>query len=121
MPKSPPAVPPTIPVEEVGRGARPGPKPAAGPPPEIRLDVRLDADNQVFVRGRGLESEWQGRLRARGTLAEPDIVGRIELRRGFLDLLGSRFLLEQGTIEFDGAQPPRPRRTDPSSRCATCA
>ncbi len=109
LPDPPPAVPATIPVEEVGERARGTPEPAAGPPLPIRLDVRLDADQRLFVRGRGLESEWEGRVRARGTLAEPDIVGRIELRRGHLDLLGSRFRLEQGVIEFDGARPPLPR------------
>lgn len=109
LPDPPPPVPATIPVEEVGAGARLGPEPAAGPPLPVRLDLRLDADQRLFVRGRGLESEWQGRVRARGTLAEPDVVGRIELRRGHLDLLGSRFQLEQGVIEFDGARPPLPR------------
>lgn len=109
LPDPPPPVPATIPVEEVGRGARAGIEPGAGPPREIALDVRIEADQRLFVRGRGLESEWAGRVRARGTLAEPDLVGRIELRRGFLDFLGSRFALRSGTIEFDGARPPLPR------------
>ena len=109
LPDPPPPVPATIPVREVGDGARPYPEPAAGPPLPVRLDLRLDADQRLFLRGRGLESEWFGRVRARGTLAEPDVVGRIELRRGHLDLLGSRFALERGAIEFDGAVPPLPR------------
>lgn len=109
LPDPPPPVPATIPVEEVGDGARAGPEPAAGPPSPVRLDLRLEADQRLFLRGRGLESEWQGRVRARGTLAEPEVVGRIELRRGRLDLLGSRFQLERGLIEFDGARPPLPR------------
>ncbi|MCL6609563.1 MAG: translocation/assembly module TamB [Geminicoccaceae bacterium] len=109
LPDPPPPVPATIPVLEVGDGARPYPEPAAGPPLPVRLDLRLDAEQRLFLRGRGLESEWFGRVRARGTLAEPDVVGRIELRRGHLDLLGSRFALERGVIEFDGAVPPLPR------------
>ena len=109
LPDPPPPVPATIPVQEVGDGARSYPEPAAGPPMPVRLDLRLDAEQRLFLRGRGLESEWFGRVRARGTLAEPDVVGRIELRRGHLDLLGSRFALERGVIEFDGAVPPLPR------------
>ncbi|MCX8100801.1 MAG: translocation/assembly module TamB domain-containing protein [Geminicoccaceae bacterium] len=109
IPDPPPAVPATIPVEEIGRGARHEIEPAAPPAPPFALDVRIRAENQVFVRGRGLESEWFGDVRARGTLAEPDVVGRIELRRGRLDLLGSRFVLKEGLIEFDGAKPPLPR------------
>lgn len=109
IPDPAPAVPATIPVEEIGRGARAEIEPAAAPPPPFALDVRVRAENQIFVRGRGLESEWFGDVRARGTLAEPDVVGRIELRRGRLDLLGSRFVLKEGLIEFDGAKPPMPR------------
>jgi translocation and assembly module TamB len=109
LPDPPPAVPATIPVEEVGDGARSSPEPAAGPPLPIRLDLRIDADQRFFVRGRGLESEWYGRIRATGTLDEPDVVGRLELRRGHLDLLGTRFALEQGVVDFDGARPPLPR------------
>jgi len=109
LPDPPPPVPATIPVQEVGDGARSHTEPSAGPPLPVRLDLRLDAEQRLFLRGRGLESEWAGRVRARGTFAEPDVVGRIELRRGHLDLLGSRFALERGTIEFDGAVPPLPR------------
>lgn len=109
LPDPPPPVPATIPVEEVGRGARTGIAPGAGPLPAVALDVRVAAAQRLFVRGRGLDSEWAGELSARGTLAEPDLVGRIELRRGFLDFLGSRFSLRDGVIEFDGARPPLPR------------
>ncbi len=37
---------------------------------------------RVFVRGRGLESEWIGNLRVAGTANDPKIVGRLEIRRG---------------------------------------
>src|SRR5690606_33939692 len=31
-----------------------------------RLDLALNADRRVWLRGRGLDSEWQGALRVRG-------------------------------------------------------
>ncbi len=34
-----------------------------------KLDLRVHADNQVFVAGMGLESEWNANLRIRGTTA----------------------------------------------------
>lgn len=109
LPDPPPAVPAAIAVEEIGSGARSVAEPAARPLPEVALDVRIESSQRLFVRGRGLDSEWSGRIRARGTLAEVEVTGRIELRRGFLDLLGSRFALREGLIEFDGARPPLPR------------
>jgi translocation and assembly module TamB len=64
---------------------------------------------QVFVRGRGLESEWQGRLQVRGTTAAPELVGRLELVRGSFDVLGRRFALARGVITFDGGAAIDPR------------
>jgi translocation and assembly module TamB len=66
------------------------------------LDVVVDIPGQTFVRGRGLDSEWQGRINVRGTTAAPEIVGRLEVVHGSFDLLGRRFTLAQGIIAFDG-------------------
>ena len=64
--------------------------------------------NQVFVRGRGLDSEWQGRVRVEGTAEQPRATGALDLRRGSFTLLGRRFDLRRGVITFTGASPPRP-------------
>jgi len=74
-----------------------------------RLDIRLDADNRVFVSGMGLESEWQARLRVQGTTATPEIAGQVELIRGTLGLAGRRFRLDSGRIVFTGDRPPNPQ------------
>ncbi|MFO1067433.1 MAG: translocation/assembly module TamB domain-containing protein [Geminicoccaceae bacterium] len=98
---------PTLDIVEAGAA----PEPAAGParrPFDLVLDVTVDAPARVFVRGRGLDSEWGGSVTAKGPLSALDVLGRIEFRRGFLDFLDRRFQVRSGTVTFDGARPPIP-------------
>lgn len=80
----------------------------APPPPgpaSIRLDVRVRADNQIFVSGMGLEAEWETDMRITGTAAAPRIVGRLEVIRGTYSFAGKRFELGQnGAIVFNGGE-----------------
>ena len=80
----------------------------AGVPSIWRLDIRLNADNRVFVSGMGLESEWRTELRVAGTSATPELAGQVELIRGTLGLAGRRFRLDRGQITFTGSRPPNP-------------
>ena len=41
------------------------------------LDLVVDLPGRVFVRGRGLESEWQGKLQVTGTASDPRLVGEL--------------------------------------------
>jgi translocation and assembly module TamB len=82
---------------------------AAGVPSIWQLDLRVHADNRVFVSGMGLESEWSTDLRVGGTSATPAITGNLELIRGTLSLAGRRFDLQRGNIAFTGSRPPNPR------------
>ncbi|MDX6750038.1 translocation/assembly module TamB domain-containing protein [Geminicoccaceae bacterium 1502E] len=104
------SAPPVIEVREAGdardTAARKG---NGGSGFVTRLDVKISMPARIFVRGRGLESEWGGELRVRGTASQPQIVGEIRFRRGFLDFLDRRFDIREGVITFDGAQPPVPR------------
>lgn len=68
------------------------------------LDITVAMPQEVFVRGRGLNSEWGGNLRIRGSTADPQIAGRIEARRGAFDLIGKTFKLVRGLVVFDGAK-----------------
>jgi translocation and assembly module TamB len=101
-----------IPVEEIGRNAPSEAArddgTAAASDVMVRLDLTVAMPNQVFVRGRGLDSEWQGQLQVAGTTAEPRVSGTLQVRRGSFELLGRRFDLRQGVIEFDGQSPPDP-------------
>jgi translocation and assembly module TamB len=79
-----------------------------GVPSIWRLDIRLNANNQVYVSGMGLESEWRADLRVQGTTATPQIVGQVDLIRGELGLAGRRFRLTEGHVAFNGDRPPNP-------------
>jgi len=86
----------------------PEPEPAA-PGPPIPLDVKIRAPRNVFVRGRGLDSEWGVDMAIGGTSANPVVTGAIERIRGQLILVGAVFGLERGAIRFSGATPVDPQ------------
>ena len=107
----PDAVGPSVPVMEVTevRGGVPVEQPSgSGPPLDVAFDVNLDAPARLFVRGRGLDSEWSGKIALKGDLADPLVEGQLDIRRGFLDLLDQRFEIERGAITFVGSRPPVP-------------
>jgi len=70
--------------------------------PIFPLDIRISAPNRVFLRGRGLDSEFGGALRITGTTADIVPIGAFELIRGRLDILGQRLSLEEATITLQG-------------------
>ncbi|HWL71376.1 MAG TPA: translocation/assembly module TamB domain-containing protein [Geminicoccus sp.] len=100
----------SIPVIEVddGSGQANGRNGRPAPPYPVNLDVVVDMPERIFVRGRGLDSEWGGRVQATGTVAEPVVTGQIEFRRGFIDFLDRRFNLTTGRVTLDGGVPPDP-------------
>jgi translocation and assembly module TamB len=91
---------------------RPGDKPPApaGPPAlTIPLDITLDAPQQIFVRGRGLDAELGGKLQIFGTTADPRTSGSIDLRRGSFSLAGQTLTFTSGSVSFNGS-----RKIDPA-------
>ena len=71
-------------------------------PSILRLNVRVDAPNQIFVRGRGLDAELGGRVQVTGPITNVQPVGAFELRRGRLDVLGQRIDLTEGKVRLTG-------------------
>lgn len=72
-------------------------------PGKFKLDLRLRADNELYVSGMGLESEWAADLRVTGTSAAPIVVGRADLVRGTYSFAGRRFDLDDTSrITFEG-------------------
>ncbi|MCW5749811.1 MAG: translocation/assembly module TamB domain-containing protein [Alphaproteobacteria bacterium] len=104
----PERLPPSVATVEVIEINRPGQMGqadvgrSAAPPLALELAVGVKAQNRVFVRGRGLESEWGGDLALTGTAAQPVVTGRLGVVRGHVDLLGKRFVLQRGAIQFPG-------------------
>lgn len=84
-------------------------EPPASPAAAIELDLELDMPRRVFVRGRGLESEWNGNLRVTGTTETPIIVGSIEVIRGSFTFASKQFRLTKGLVEFLGERTIDPR------------
>jgi translocation and assembly module TamB len=86
----------------------PGAKAPEEKPVEIDLDVAVDAPGRVFVRGRGLDSEWRGQLKISGTASDPQVTGTLSVVRGNLDLLSKTFALTKGTLSFYGTNVDNP-------------
>ena len=81
--------------------------PAATPPANpARFNLTINAPNQVFVRGRGVDAELGGELQITGNARVPVPVGHLSLIRGRVDLLGKRFDLSEGLVELQGSLMP---------------
>ena len=83
--------------------ARPTDRPAPPAPAGLfKLDLRVSADNRLFVSGMGLESEWEADMRIGGTSAAPTIGGGLDIVRGTYSFAGTRFEVTRGTVRFRG-------------------
>ena len=74
------------------------------PGAQTSVAVTVAANNRIFVRGRGLESEWKGDIDVTGTLETPRLKGRLELIRGDFQFGGKVFEFEEGLIDFYGGE-----------------
>lgn len=81
----------------------PAATPPANPP---KLDLQINAPNQIFIRGRGVDAEMGGELRIKGTTRKVMPIGQLELIRGRVDLLGKRFDLTEGIVDMQGSLVP---------------
>ncbi|QPJ65676.1 MAG: hypothetical protein G3M78_09840 [Candidatus Nitrohelix vancouverensis] len=75
------------------------------------FDLKVTANNQVYVRGSGLNAELNADCLITGTLAEPNVSGKLSLKQGTLDFLGKRMTFSRGVIGLDGA-PKKPPTLD---------
>ncbi len=74
----------------------------------LTADIAVKADDRIFIRGRGLESEWSADVTAQTGASGALILGRVDLRRGWLDFSGRRFNLTKGEIRFNRLSPNNP-------------
>ena len=81
-----------------GREAATAAPAVAGP----SLNLRIAIPRQFFIRGMGLDSEWEGDLRISGAAADPSLIGALRPVRGHLDILSKTFEFTGGDISFTG-------------------
>jgi translocation and assembly module TamB len=67
---------------------------------EFLLDIKLHMPGQVFVRGHGLDSEWEGDIAVAGSAAKPRVTGQLRSRRGQIDFLDKLFKLQPSVINL---------------------
>ena len=85
---------------------------AGAPVPQTRpsgvvLDINVNAPNQIFIRGRGLDAEVGGSVRLTGPLNDIQPVGGFSLNRGRLAILGQRVTFDSGTVTLVGDLDPQ--------------
>lgn len=68
----------------------------------LRLDLTINAPNQIFVRGRGLDAELGGATRILGTVNDVQPTGSFSLIRGRLSILGQRITFTEGEVTLTG-------------------
>ncbi|WP_029012007.1 translocation/assembly module TamB domain-containing protein [Niveispirillum irakense] len=112
----PDKLPPTVaqlPVTEINHpmrlappgGASSAENQSADTPPEVmvvRLEIDVEAPNQIYVGGRGLDAELKASLKVRGTAAEPLVSGSVSLVKGEMALLGQTFTIMRANMTFLG-------------------
>jgi translocation and assembly module TamB len=79
---------------------------ASGSAAAFPIDLTISAPREIYVRGRGLDAELGGTLRVTGTTADVVPVGQFSLIRGRIDILGKRFVLDEGQVALQGALTP---------------
>ena len=100
---------PNIRTREVNLPPDRAPPLAPGAP--WRYLINASAPGGIEVDGMGLDSEWSGDIRLRGTTEDPRIGGeaRVVPRQGFYEFAGNRFEITRGVISFDETVPIDPR------------
>ncbi len=91
-------------VETRAKGTAPVP---TSRPTVPQLDIRVVAPNQIFVRGRGLDTELGGAVRLTGPVTNVKPVGAFELLRGRLDILTQRVTFDEGRVTLIGDMNPQ--------------
>ena len=66
------------------------------------LNLALALPKRVFIRGRGLDSEWEGKFTVKGTVESPVIEGYLKPVRGQFTFAGKAFILQSGEISLLG-------------------
>ena len=72
----------------------------------LRLNLRVEAETSMFLRGRGIDAELRGGLTLEGTTNDVRPVGQFDLVRGRIDILTIRLNLTEGRVRLAGGFDP---------------
>jgi len=72
----------------------------------LHYDVNITADDNVFVRGKGLNSQWKGQVHLTGKNATVAAEGSLTLIKGEFSFSGKQFTLTSGEITFHDTPTP---------------
>jgi translocation and assembly module TamB len=92
-----------LPVRNANAPAPPPPPPESEAQSTIALNLTIEAPQQVFVRGRGLDAELGGTVHIHGTATKPVPDGGLQLRQGTLSIIGTTLNFTEGSVDFSGA------------------
>jgi autotransporter translocation and assembly factor TamB len=68
--------------------------------PNVNLDIHLKSDKQAYLIGKGLNAQLKGEIKIYGDIKSPQYAGSFQTIGGRYDLLGKRFILQNGKVEF---------------------
>ena len=108
LPRSTAKEAPHIDIREINTGAEANRKPPTEPRFLIGMDLNVAIPARLSVKGRGLDSEWSGRLHVGGDHVRPALSGEMNLLRGTFDFLDRTFDLTKGSLVLTGETPPNP-------------
>ncbi len=103
---------PVLPVREINGPGQPNPGVPRPPPPAqlqessgtpVRLSIKVEAPQAVFIRGRGLDAEVGGQFTVSGDPGKPSVLGSLTLRRGTFNLAGHRLDFTRGNVSLETA------------------
>lgn len=71
-------------------------------PSVVQVNIEVSAPNQIFVRGRGLDTELGGSVQLTGPVTNIQPIGGFRLIRGNLQIVGQRITFDEGTVTLIG-------------------
>ncbi|MDE2007498.1 MAG: translocation/assembly module TamB domain-containing protein, partial [Rhodospirillales bacterium] len=103
----PESMPPSLARLRVVRAGA-SPPPRAMLRPNVALALTVSAAREIFVRGRGIDAEFAGRIHIGGTAANPVATGGFRMVRGAINMAGKTLVFTEGRIGFNGGSPENP-------------
>lgn len=71
-------------------------------PIPLLLDIDIETNDNIFIRGKGLDSKWQGDFKINGTYSNMVTKGSLNLIHGNFSFSGRDFTLTSGSLTFTG-------------------